>query len=283
MARIHRFVLFSLYGAGSLTLIWVFSKAASFYILPHAERPFHELYRVFRPAGTWGLSLGVVGTVLMLLLLLYSVRKRFRFLRRLGFLSTWLNYHIFCGIFGPLFILLHTSFKLGGLVAVSFWSMVAVALSGVLGRYLYSQIPRSSLGNELDEAETLAKSRKLAQDIAQKREDLPLIGSLLNELTQFDRKARGIMGLIKNAIGLHSKMGSVHRKLSEHGLHGSELKRVKRRLFRKARFEINLFYLADLNKVFHYWHVIHRPFALIMYLIMIVHIGVALAFGIQVV
>ena len=64
----------------------------------------------------------------MLLMLLYSVRKRVGFLRRLGPLSRWLDGHIFLGVFGPLLVMLHSSFKVQGLVALSFWSMVAVAL-----------------------------------------------------------------------------------------------------------------------------------------------------------
>ena len=33
------------------------------------------------------------------------------------------------------------------------------------------------------------------------------------------------------------------------------------------------------QELFHYWHVIHKPFAIVMYLFMVVHIAVALMTG----
>ena len=70
-------------------------------------------------------------------------------MQRWGDIRYWLNYHIWMGVTGPLLIIFHTSFKIGGVIAVAFWSMVAVAVSGALGRYLYIQIPRSLNGQEL--------------------------------------------------------------------------------------------------------------------------------------
>jgi hypothetical protein len=34
-----------------------------------------------------------------------------------------------------------------------------------------------------------------------------------------------------------------------------------------------------IHQLFHYWHVIHKPFAIIMYIIMFVHILVAVYVG----
>src|SRR3972149_5148655 len=70
--------------------------------------------------------------------------------RRGGPLGRWLDVHIFFGLVGPALVILHSAFKVQGLVALSFWSMIAVAASGVLGRYLYLQIPRNLQGDALD-------------------------------------------------------------------------------------------------------------------------------------
>ena len=87
---------------------------------------------------------------MMTVMHLYSVRKRLRPLRRLGRAARAGSTSTSCwGSSGPLFVVLHSSFKVGGLVAISFWSMVAVALSGVFGRYLYLKIPRTRAGEEL--------------------------------------------------------------------------------------------------------------------------------------
>jgi len=80
-------------------------------------------------------------------------RKRFRSLHRIGILKHWLEFHIFLCTLGPILVLYHTSFKFGGLVAISFWSMVAVFLSGIIGRFIYIQIPRTIEGRELSEDE----------------------------------------------------------------------------------------------------------------------------------
>ncbi len=93
--------------------------------------------------------MGVIGSAMMLVMLLYSARKRLDSWQKWGSIASWLDIHIFFGIFGPLFVILHSTFKVNGLVAISFYSMIAVALSGILGRYLYLQIPRNIRGHEL--------------------------------------------------------------------------------------------------------------------------------------
>jgi len=80
-------------------------------------------------------------------------RKRYRYLYRFGILKHWLEFHIFLCTLGPILVLFHTAFKFGGLVAISFWSMVAVFLSGIIGRFIYIQIPRAIDGRELSDDE----------------------------------------------------------------------------------------------------------------------------------
>ncbi|MFQ5560136.1 MAG: hypothetical protein ACE5FU_06080, partial [Nitrospinota bacterium] len=91
--------------------------------------------------GIWH-SIGWAGSTSMIVMLLYSVRKRFRVFHTFGNLYTWLNIHIFLGVVGPVLVTFHTTFKLGGLVSVSFWCMILVAASGFLGRYIFLKIPR---------------------------------------------------------------------------------------------------------------------------------------------
>src|SRR4030066_1306001 len=80
----------------------------------------------------------------------YMIRKLYRKFFNIGYLKHWLEFHIFLCSVGPVLILYHTAFKFGGIVSVSFWSMAAVVLSGVIGRFIYLQIPRSIQGNELE-------------------------------------------------------------------------------------------------------------------------------------
>ena len=94
--------------------------------------------------------LGVGGGVGMLLLLTYPMRKHLRFMRRAGPAKPWFNAHMVLGVVGPLLILLHSNFHIGSLNAgVAFYSMVTVAGSGVVGRFLYLRLHRGLHGEKL--------------------------------------------------------------------------------------------------------------------------------------
>jgi hypothetical protein len=102
--------------------------------------------------GLFGHLIGVIGFVLMLMTeLLYSLRKRSR-LARWGNMSEWLKFHIFTGIVGPYLVLLHTSWKLNGLAGATLALTIIIVLSGFIGRYIYTRIPRALDGVELGTA-----------------------------------------------------------------------------------------------------------------------------------
>ena len=122
----------------------------SYYNIGVEERFFHPDHIKLKPSGVLGHGLGIIGSLFMIVgVSAYMARKRFRLLFRLGILKHWLEFHIFLCTLGPILVLFHTSFKFGGLVAISFWSMVAVFLSGIIGRFIYIQIPRTIEGREL--------------------------------------------------------------------------------------------------------------------------------------
>ena len=88
--------------------------------------------------GYW---LGILGGSSMLLLLLYPLRKKARFMRTWGPVGFWFGAHMFLGVAGPLMILYHSNFSTGSLNSnIALFSMLLVAGSGVVGRYLYSRI-----------------------------------------------------------------------------------------------------------------------------------------------
>lgn len=87
------------------------------------------------------LALGYTGTGLMLVALLYPVRKRWRPLHRLASGRAWFDLHLVGGVLGPFYILLHSGFHVYNWVAVALWSIAAVVVSGIIGRYLYTRNP----------------------------------------------------------------------------------------------------------------------------------------------
>ncbi len=98
----------------------------------------------------FGLGLGILGFILMLMTeILYSLRKRSR-LARWGRMSNWLEFHIFTGLVGPYMILLHTSWKFNGLAGVITLFTIVIVISGFIGRYIYTRIPRTADGIEIE-------------------------------------------------------------------------------------------------------------------------------------
>ncbi len=115
----------------------------------------------------FGHSLGILGFVLMILTeTLYSLRKRSRS-TRWGRMSDWLQFHIFTGLVGPYMVFLHTSWKFNGLAGAVTLMTFVVVLSGFIGRYIYTRIPRTADGIEMDtpmgdaQAAAIANARRL--------------------------------------------------------------------------------------------------------------------------
>ena len=114
-------------------------------------------YRAIPAAGSlFGHLIGVTGFLLMLLTeTLYSFRKRSQ-KARWGTMQSWLQLHIFTGLVGPYMVLLHTSWKFNGLAGATTLLTIIIVISGFIGRYIYTRIPRSLDGTEISESATQA-------------------------------------------------------------------------------------------------------------------------------
>jgi hypothetical protein len=103
-----------------------------------------------------GHSIGILGFMLMLMTeTLYSFRKRSHD-ARWGRMSAWLRFHIVTGLVGPYMVFLHTAFKFNGLAGIVMLFTVVIVISGFIGRYIYTAIPRTADGVEI-EAQALAR------------------------------------------------------------------------------------------------------------------------------
>jgi hypothetical protein len=114
-------------------------------------------------SGFFGHMIGVIGFLLMLSTeTLYSFRKR-TMRAQWGPMAAWLQFHIFSGIVGPFMVLLHTSWKFNGLAGVTALLTVIIVISGFIGRYIYTRIPRNLDGIEISTPEGQAQSTALAR------------------------------------------------------------------------------------------------------------------------
>jgi hypothetical protein len=279
-SRTFRALLVLAYAAGLGAFLYLAVTGASYYLAPLPERPRHPMYWTLKPGGSLGLRLGVAGLAMMTVMHVYSARKRIRFLRRLGPLRSWLDFHILLGILGPLFVVLHSSLKVGGLVAVSFWSMVAVALSGVFGRYLYLQIPRTRAGEELSLADAQRADAELSQRL---RGEFGVDEAFLRGLERTmapppsGSALADARALVLGAWGARRRAGALVRSLTGVPPH---LRRALLALTReKARLRRRIVLWEATHRLFHHWHVVHKPFAIVMYVFVVVHVAVALYTG----
>lgn len=255
----------------------------SYYRLGIEDRFYHAQHQWLKPSGLVGHGLGIVGSLLIVIgVSMYMIRKRVRRFSRVGVLKYWLEFHIFLCSLGPVLVLYHTAFKFGGIVSVSFWCMVAVVISGVIGRYIYLQIPHTIEGREMSLAELESKKAGFKKVLQEKYQLDPL---LIDELLQAvkSRPDRTTGNSISRFVGKFLFENKLLRHIGTLLRSNHFTRETRKELLRLIRYEISLNRKIDrlvtMQNLFRYWHVAHLPFALVMLLIMLIHIGVALAFG----
>lgn len=258
-------------------------KGYSYYQTPLEERFFHPDHNNFKPSGPLGHGLGIVGSFLIVFgVSSYMARKRFKMLSRLGIIKHWLEFHIFLCVLGPIMVLFHTAFKFGGIVSVSFWSMVAVVASGVIGRFIYLQIPRTIEGREL----SLIEVRGLRNNINESIQNLAAINQeQYQELQQFtqiqynnpseNKVIRFLQGYKNDFLNIRNARSII----SDFNIPKRQQKHVLKLVKNEISLNRRIGRLLLMQKVFRYWHVIHLPFAIVMLVIMIIHVAVTVAFG----
>lgn len=293
-----------LVGGGAL---W---SGLEYYVTPLQERPFSPLHDLYSPTGLIGHGLGIIGTLMILSgVVMYSLRKRVRMLSKVGSLKNWLHFHIFLCLLGPFLVLLHTTFKFGGIVAIAFWSMTLVVASGVFGRWVYVWIPKTVNGRFLAREEIRQGLTGLLDEVGEdrlspqqraaiQRATLPLLSHAAQEPPPGDRRTaprpgrdrrrypRHQLGLgaavlqsVRHALTKRRTHRRVRQALGAAGVTGQIQADVIARLEDERRLELQLQLLEPFQRAFRYWHAFHLPLAAVMVLVLIVHVGVSVAFG----
>jgi hypothetical protein len=280
----HRLSLYALYALTIAAVIYLVGEGWGYYRLPLTERPHHALHESFKPSGSIGHGIGIIGSLMMIVLLLYSMRKRARFMQQAGNIRYWLNYHIWLGVTGPTLVLFHTCFKFGGIVSISFWSMVAVVLSGVIGRYIYLQIPRSLSGHELSARDLSEMDRDLQTQLAEFHGMDERMLAEIQSVTGADQATKpGLAGLVTWMSGdlkLRGRLRTLRRDLrAAREVSARDIHRIVKLAKARATLRRRMAFLSQAHKLLHHWHVFHKPFAVVMLVIMVVHVIVTIMFG----
>jgi hypothetical protein len=269
--------------SGVLVAVWLLSAhdGWSYYTTPLSIRGYAAEHRMLRPSGTVGHLLGVAGTFLLFATLAYLARRRMKRLAKTGSVARWLEIHIFCGVFGPILVTFHTSFKFNGVVSVAYWSMLLVMLSGFIGRHLYVRIPKTIRGEELSRSQLDERAAELKQQLAGtvpsrlrasiEEEEQRLLSMATSKQTPLAkmreaaaarfrtwRLRREIRASISDRRLLHDALALAHERAL-----------LLRRLAR----------LEKTRRLFQLWHVFHRPLVWLMFFVFFIHLGVAVYFG----
>ena len=243
---------------------------------------FYELVTIPSGGHAFGHAIGILGSILMIMTeLLYSARKRLTVFKY-GQVRNWLSFHIFTGIVGPTLVLMHTGLEFRGLAGLTMLLTILVVASGFLGRYIYTAVPRTLAGVEVDrrtleqdlehqQEELLAwsagKSARVQQLIAQKTtvaitEDLSISEVLVHRWREWQeqRQLRQVLGQLEK----------------EEKARADEIERLVRRQQRLVR---QIRSLQTVRRLMGMWHTAHVPLGLTLFTAMVIHIIATIYYG----
>jgi hypothetical protein len=232
-----------------------------------------ELY--ITPQSGLGYILGIAGTSFMLLLLLYSLRKRVRTMRSWGPIRHWFAIHMVLGILGPVAILFHANFRLGSLNStVAFSCVMLVAASGVIGRFIYPKIHHGLFGHR-------ASLSDLKHNLEANRGEIGIALSasprLVRKLGEFEAialaESRGIAGSTWSFVTLPLRARWARRRaLRDIAASPEEVRDAAEAVgsyvegIRKvAEFDVYV-------RLFSLWHAFHLPICVMLFLAAAVHV-----------
>jgi hypothetical protein len=245
------------------------------------------------PETGLGYWLGIAGAGLMLLLLLYPLRKRLALPRAVGSVAFWFRLHMALGVVGPTLILFHSNFRLGSLNSnVAMFAMLIVAISGIVGRYLYGKIHLGLYGRRAQVRDILADIEVLKHALG---DGLPAGDRLVEQLDAFATQATGVprnfLGALCALPGLEIRARVIRHQLLRdvRSTIRAEAKRCGwSRRTREQRIgaiaELVVLHLAAVRKaaafafyerVFGLWHVLHLPLFFILVLATAIHVVTA--------
>ena len=284
----HRrlFMMISVVCVGVIVALALYG--ADYYKLSQADRPFSQKHHLLKPSGAVGINLGVLGLLMLCGIFLYPLRKRWAWLQRQGNSKHWLDHHVVLGVAAPVCIAFHSSFKFHGLAGIAFWVMLGVSVSGLIGRYLYAQI--------LGQVAAAEQSLRIFHGVLERQKIVPQADLLrLFHLPGPNQVARrsafaALVYMVGSDLARPFRvarlrlqaMGAVPAIYSLGGLRpakNAQLEGVLSLARKQALLSRRIVFLVPAQKVFRFWHVVHKPFSYAFAVLALVHIVVAMLLG----
>jgi len=245
----------------------------------------HERFFLNAETGT-GYYLGIIGGVMILLLLLYPLRKKFRFMFILGSVNGWFRLHMALGIIGPILILYHANFSLGSVNSnVALFSMIIVSLSGIVGRFFYTHIHFGLYGNAMTLNELGQRLKQNNELVSAQFASLPYIEQELEKLAELANRKRNfllqILWIPLMAVIISFKRRKIKRILKKdiknicNKTDNNEvvaLKNSLRIIYQTIDTTKTLAQLRTYERLFSLWHILHMPLFIMLVITGIVHV-----------
>ncbi len=260
ITRSNRELWLAFIAIASISLLYIFTVAMLGGVPPARE--------------FFGHSIGILGFVLMLMTeSLYSLRKRSR-RAQWGRMSAWLDFHIFTGLVGPFMVLLHSSWKFNGLAGIVMLLTAVIVLSGFIGRYIYTAVPRTADGVELEAGLLESQIAQVDADLQRLLADGPARTRTILERAAAPAQASGgtfaaIFGRALSDLRFRSEWGRARRELDTNTLNRIDqlegLVRRKRSLYRQVSS------LAAARRLLALWHAVHIPIGMVLFTAAFIH------------
>jgi Fe-S-cluster-containing hydrogenase component 2 len=229
-----------------------------------------------RPGDELSVYCGVIGTALMLIAAIYPIFRRIGVFRWMASNTMWFDFHLMAGTVGPMFIALHCVLRLDSWVSAAFWSMVIVAISGFIGRYLYTQVPALSSGVELEALDHERAFQHYRQQFPVAMQDLDR--EIVDHRSRADEVGRsaGVLGalwyLMTEDLTKRSRNAARGRMLARAGVGGKPLKDLVRRAARIIKIQRSQVVAPKAQLLLHAWKKVHVPFTILLAGLGAVHI-----------
>jgi hypothetical protein len=272
----------------TIALLAINAVGAPYYLADKAARVRDPLHALLKPSGTVGQSAGVAAFLIFIFLWLYPLRKRWKALSFTGGIGKWLDVHVTSALVLPPLLMIHAAWRADGVIGLGFVSMMIVWASGIVGRYLYTRIPRARSGMELTRDEVATQRKELIDDIARTTGIPQEQVEATLDVTPPSAAHDGVLGVLSALLANDITRWRMTRELgrrwkalapAKHPLTTRRLKECVRLASREIELTQQARMLDATQKVFKWWHVAHRPFAMTALVAVVIHVAVVVALG----
>ena len=218
---------------------------------------------------------------------LYTLRLNVPGLRRVGNSKTWFDFHVVFGLAGPVFALLHMDVKIFETYWVTllvWWPAFFVVVTGVVGRFIYTAIPRAELVTARDK-------RKLdagIQDVTDQWSSMTMSANVMKQFLKAQEKQEekehdlemGLWGFVKfffqselrRRQGVRDLDRGLLGKLKNQKLRSTALKLMTRRAQVERRTQI----LGVARRLLARWRAYHIGISIFMLLTLLCHVALSI-------